>query len=140
MSVDFTYQIPEAEIQAVILRKEKSIEDNLNTAVDKTLDLVENSQIKASTAGGNPTRPSGSTYVRTFTLQQASEKERTGTRLPDISGVWRANEGKARYAPYVIGSRAEQADVHRGRWKALEDVIAEVEEKAPGIIREQLNG
>lgn len=138
MSVEFTYQIPEAEIQAIILQKERDIEANLNTAVDKILDLVENSQIKSYTAGGNPTRPSGSTYVRTFTLQAASEKERTGSKLPDISGVWRANEGKARYAPYVLGSRAEQAPVHQGRWKALEDVIAEVEEKAPGIIREQL--
>lgn len=140
MSVEFTYQIPEAEIAAVILQKERDIEANLNTAVDKILDLVENSQIKSYTAGGNPARPSGSTYVRTFTLQRASEKERTGSKLPDISGVWRANEGKARYAPYVLGSRAEQAAVHRGRWKALEDVIAEVNDKGPGIIKEQLNG
>lgn len=138
MSVEFTYQIPEAEIQAIILQKERDIEANLNTAVDIILDLVENSQIKSYTAGGNPTRPSGSTYARTFTLQQASEKERTGAKLPDISGVWRANEGEARYGKYVLGSRVDQAAVHRGRWKALEDVIAEVEEKAPGIIREQL--
>lgn len=140
MPVEFTYEITEAELQAVILQKERSIEDDLNTAVDKILDLVENSQIKSYTAGGNPARPSGSTYVRTFTLQAASEKERTGRKLPDISGVWRANEGKARYAPYVLGSRAEQAPVHRGRWKALEDVVKEVEERGPEIIKEQLNG
>lgn len=130
-----TYEIPLAQVQAVIQDEMKGLEQSLIKATEELLELTAQAQATSYTANANPSRPPGSEYRRTFSLQRASETRIISSRLPVISGVWRANEGKARYASSVIGSRADQAQVHRGRWKSLEEVAQEINEKAPDIVR-----
>lgn len=138
MPVLITYTIPVGETEAELKAGEKWLEARLNEAIGDMLKFIEQDQIKAYTATGNPPRPAGSDYVRTFTLQRASETKRTGTQLPDISGEWLVNESVARYAPYVVGSRAEQARIHRGRWKSRTQIEAEAREAAPAIVERRL--
>ena len=133
-----TYTIPANQVRATLDEEHRRLERQLNEAVDDILKFIENAQIKAYTATANPSRPPGSRYVRTFNLRDASETERTGTHLPDISGEWRVNLGKARYGVEVLGSRGEQKPIHRGRWKSREQVEREAREAAPGIVEEKL--
>lgn len=139
MSVVVSYEVPINQVRAEIEANQRRIETALNLAVDDILKYIEQDQIKAYTAAGNPPQPAGSQYVRTFTLQRASETHRTGTRLPDISGEWLVNEGIARYGPYVVGTRAEQARIHRGRWRSKTQIEAEAKVAAPAIIERRLN-
>ena len=133
-----TYEIPLNQVRAEIETAERRLERQLNAGVDDVLKFIENEQILAYGADSNPARPPGSRYVRTFDLQSASETERTGTKLPDISGVWRVNLSKARYGEKVLGTRQQQAPIHRGRWKSKTDVENAAKEAAPGIIEEHL--
>lgn len=139
MSVIVAYEIPLGQVQAEIKAQEHGIEARLNRAVDRTLEFVEMYQIKSYTPSSNPAPPPGTRYRRTMNLQAASETERTGIKLPGISGVWRVNESKARYDQYVLGSRAEQAKIHRGRWKTRTETEAAAKEKMPSIIQEELS-
>jgi hypothetical protein len=137
-SVTVTYQIPMAQVGQTIAQQVRHIEAGLNAAVDELLGEVEQAQILSYTASGNPSQPAGTRYTRTFTLQGASKTRRTSTRLPVISGEWVADEGVARYAGYVIGSRADQARIHRGRWKSTEEVEREIKQAAPAIVERNL--
>jgi len=132
------YEVPQNQVRATLDELERQLERDLNEARDDILKFIENAQIKAYTATANPSRPPGSRYVRTFNLRDASETERTGTQLPNISGEWRVNLGKARYGADVLGSRGEQKPIHRGRWKSRTKVEREAREAAPGIIEEKL--
>jgi hypothetical protein len=138
MSVIISYDVPLTEIQEITRKEERRIERALNAAVDDLLKMVGQAQILSYTSTGNPSQPPGTRYVRKFTLKGSNETERTSRNLPEISGVWRANEGKAKHAKYVLGPQTEQAPIHRGRWKSLEQVGNEVQEKAPGVIEEKL--
>lgn len=138
MSVIITYEVPLDQVTAERQAQERGIEARLNKAVDRTLEFIEQYQIKSYTASSNPALPPGSGYSRTFNLASASETERPGTRLPDISGVWRVNEGQADYAEYVLGTRQQQAKIHRGRWKTRTETEAAAKEKMPQIIEEEL--
>lgn len=139
MTVVITYEVPLNQVRAEIEAHERRIEAALNEARDDILKFIENDQIKAYTATGNPPRPPGSDYQRTFTLQRASETVVTGSKLPDISGEWRVNESIAPYGPYVVGTRQEQAKIHRNRWKSRGQIEAEAKEAAPAIIERRLN-
>lgn len=132
------YEVKAERSIADLKAEEKKHEDRLNEAVDEILAFIENCQIKAYTSSGNPPLPTGSRYQRTFNLRAASHVERTGTKLPNISGEWSVDEGKARYGRYVLGSRSEQAKIHRGRWKTRPEVEKETQEKAPQIVKEKL--
>lgn len=133
MTVDL--QAPAAARAAL----EKKIERGLDVAMDKLLKATEEAQILAYTATDNPPRPSGSTYIRTFTLQSASRTERTGRSLRNMSGRWYVDLGVAPYGPDVLGPRSQQESIHQGRWKSTEDVEDEVVEAAPKIIEESIN-
>ena len=137
-NVTVTYQIPMTQVGQTIAQQVRRIEAGLNAAVDELLGEIEQAQILAYTASGLPSQPAGTDYVRTFKLQSSSKTRRTSTKLPVISGEWIADEGIARYAGYVIGSRSNQAKVHRGRWKSKEQVTAEVTAKAPAIVERNL--
>lgn len=137
-SVTITYEIPMNQVVSTIAREIHRLEAGLNAAVDELLTVVENTQILKYTASAFPAPPPGSRYTRTFALRGASETRRTGTKLPDISGEWSANEGKAKHAPFVLGKRAQQARIHRGRWKSTDEAEAEMKAKAPEIIKERL--
>jgi hypothetical protein len=138
MTVIITYEIPLNEVDAVLARGKTDIERRLMAARDDILGAVEDEQIKSYTGSNNPAPPPGSRYQRTFTLQAASETEAISNKLPVISGIWRVNEGQARYGRYVLGSRAEQARIHRGRWKSRTDVEQAIKIKAPAIVEEHL--
>lgn len=138
MTVLITYEVPLGQVEADIERETRKIGAALNEAVDDVLKFIRQDQVESYTATGNPPRPAGSDYVRTFTLQRASETERTGSQLPNISGEWRVNESVAPYAPYVVGTRAEQARIHRGRWKSRTQIEQEAREAAPAIVERRL--
>lgn len=138
MSVVIIFSIPPGQMEAEIKAQEQWIEARLNEGRDDLLKYIEQDQVKAYTSTGNPPLPPGSLYVRTFTLQGASETEVTGRKLPDISGRWYINEGKASYGPAVLGIRAEQARIHRGRWKPRTQIEQEAREAAPAIIERRL--
>lgn len=114
------------------------LEAGLNETVDELLRLVELAQIHKYTSSNFPALPGGSRYRRTFDLRDASQTERTGDKLPDISGVWSVDEGKARYGKFVLGTRQEQAPIHRGRWKSRDEVEQEIQEKVSEIVEEKL--
>jgi len=97
--------------------------DKLIKRLDRAPNLVKNLAADAiarsvylihGEVGKYPPRPAGSTYRRTGTLGRSFStmvdlqrfRGRVGTRLE--------------YAGYVIGPR--QAEIHRGRWKTVEDV------------------
>ncbi len=118
---------------------QKEIIRRLVSATDKILDLIEATQIKKYTSAGEPDRPTGSKYERTFTLRDSSKKKITSRRLPEVEGLWWSEMHEAPYNKYVIGPRSEQAPVHRDRWKSIEEVVIEVDARASQIIREELN-
>lgn len=131
-----TYEIPEGQIRAITQAEAQALEKELNEATDELLKLI--AQAHFYTATGNPSQPAGSTYNRTFDLRDAGETKIISSRLPVISGQWQVNESKARYARYVIGSRADQAAIHQGRWKSLEEVTQEINEKAPDVVKKHI--
>lgn len=133
-----TYEIPENQVRTVIQDEMRGIERGLNEAVDELLQMTAQAQALSYTATANPAPPSGSTYRRTFDLREASETQKLSSRLPVVSGEWIANEAKARYAKYVIGSLADQARIHQGRWKSLEEVTQEINEKAPDVVKKHV--
>lgn len=141
MAVAVIVEIPTQAVAAVIQDEiRRNIAPGLNQITDEVLDLIAQAQILSYTATAGPPKPAGSTYERTFRLQSASRSKRTGDHLPDISGEWYADESVAEYAKYVLGSEAEQAAIHRGRWKSEEDVAAQVQRKIPGLVRKHFGG
>jgi hypothetical protein len=138
MSVVVTVDVPIAEFDSRGKQAERQIERALNRALKDVLKRVEQAQIKIYTQTMRPPKPPQSKYRRTFVLQGSSETEVTSASLPEIRGEWRASEGKARYAPYVIGRRRDQAFIHRGRWKSIEEVEQEINNAAPGIVEKHL--
>lgn len=136
MPVLITYEIPFSQVEAEIKAGRLIIEGQLNEIVDDILKYI--NELQTYTGNSNPTRPSGSTYVRTFTLLNASETERTSTKLPNVSGEWRVNLGQARYGEYVRGTRQQQAPIHRGRWRDKDEVEKMAQEKANQIAQEHL--
>lgn len=87
------------------------------------------------TQNAQPAKPSGSTYMRTFRLQQSSQVKMGSAKLPSIDASW---EAKAAYASFVIGPAKEQAAIHSGRWPALELAINNVNAVAPKIFDENM--
>jgi len=130
--------VNQLDIKNAAREEELRIERNLNDAVDRILDTIEDAQIGSYGANSNPSKPPGSTYIRTFDLQRASKKQRTRRVLPEISGIWSVDESKVRYGDYVLGTRTQQAAIHRGRWKSKTDVEKEAKNKAPQIVEEEL--
>lgn len=104
--------------------------------VARLLDKIEDATlIKRYTQTANPSKPSGSTYVRTFRMQKSSEKTMVRDKLP-IEGRW---EAKTQYASYVIGPSAGQAAIHSGRWPVLELAVTNANVIAPQIFDEEMS-
>lgn len=113
-------------------------EHALQIARDKLLDAIELIQIHKYLSDSFPPLPSGSNYRRTFTLRRSSKTRRAGDKLPDIGGVWWADESIAPYAEEVIGPTSRQRRIHRGRWLSLEEISAEAEQIAGPLVEETL--
>lgn len=118
---------------------EKEIQSRLVAGTNAIMDFIEGAQIKRYTATGEPEKPTGSTYERTFTLRDSSRKviKRRTKRI--VIGLWSSDIREAPYNKYVIGPRNEQALVHRDRWKSIEEVVIEADARAPMIVEEKLN-
>ena len=77
-------------------------------------------QVEKYGPNSNPPQPEGSTYIRTFRLQDSSTRDIEKLTLREVIGLWRI--GKA-YASFVVGKPGDQTDVHEGRWRdALESL------------------
>jgi hypothetical protein len=109
----------------------KDIDDALDESIDDLLTFIDNVQAKAYTQDANPSKPGGSRYQRTFNLQNSTEK----VHVLKFQGEWISDID---YARYVLGSRSEQAEIHRGRWKAREIVEQETMEAASRIINDAI--
>lgn len=137
--VAVTYKIPMVEVQRAITKEVSRVEAKLNAARDEILEFAGQVQILKYTASAFPAPPPGSTYTRTFALQNAFETRVTSTKLPTISGEYSVNEAKAKHASFVVGKKSQQAKMHRGRWKSQEEVEKEVKGAAQVIIKKHVN-
>lgn len=75
-----------------------------------------------------PPKPEGSTYDRTFELQESIDKGWTGL-IHKIMGWVRSILG---YAPLVMGA-GSQVPLHQGRWWTQQDVADEMFPEVEGL-------
>ena len=100
---------------------------------EKLLDEVELTQIHGYVSDGNPSQPGGSTYKRTFTLRKSSKRKIGRVTFKNIPAQWSTDLD---YAPFVLGSKDQQAGIHIGRWKSTEEVATSVNKKIDDIYSE----
>lgn len=119
--------------------KKASQKDIEQAAVQTTLILLDKLEdatlIRRYTQNSRPAKPTNSTYVRTFNLQDSSSKQLIRDTLP-VEGEWRAD---VEYASYVIGTVDQQADIHIGRWPSLELGMNNVEVNANKVFTEEMD-
>jgi hypothetical protein len=132
------YKIPMGQVNSAIKKSIQRVTAKLNAARDEILEFAGTVQVKSYTASSNPAPPPASTYTRTFALQSAFKTQVTSTQLPTISGEWSVDETIANYAPFVVGRKSQQAKIHRGRWKSVEETTAIVKGRAQVIIKKHL--
>jgi len=122
----------EVEIDPKSAKKlQKQSTKNIEIATVRTVErLTERAEqatlITQYTQAAQPTKPAGSTYIRTFKMQRSSERRITHRPLP-VEGSW---EAKTKYASSVIGLAQDQAPIHRGRWPPLELAINNINANA----------
>lgn len=138
MAITLEIDIDLTEVDELLRQYPREIEAALNDIIDELIGKVEQTQILKYTADAFPAQPPGSDYERTFTLQRASKKRKTRTALPRIEAEWFVDEVTADYGDVVLGETEDQAPIHRGRWKSLEEVAREVERQAPDVIEVRL--
>jgi len=102
----------------------RSIANDIATGViDYGAWIAANEQILTYTASTKPTRPAGSTYTRTFRLKSSSRRKMAVVTGTGVKGEWWSADDVAPYNRYVIGKTSQQATIHAGRWKSIEQVI-----------------
>jgi len=104
------------------LRKGLEFERGSKRIVTKGIQLIADEQILAYKATSKPRQPSGATYRRTFDLQRSSRTKIKKASGRGFEGIW-DTDGSADYDKFVLGTRAQQASVHKGRWKSEEEVV-----------------
>jgi hypothetical protein len=122
--MDITIKLDPVDVGDLARKFPQETEGALRVWRDKLLVAIEQIQIHKYTGSAHP---SALRYKRTFTLRKSSQTKAVGDKLPNIGGVWWADEGIAPYAREVIGPAADQKPVHRGRWMTLEQIAAEAE-------------
>lgn len=128
----------EIHSEAVIASLERYPEETragLREGIEEILTVIEDAQIKAYTKGDKPGLPAGSTYDRTFDLRDSSQRKIVTFTGSEFEAMWYTDLS---YAPFVIGQLEDQAAIHRGRWKPLEEVKQEAEQKAGPILEKHL--
>jgi len=115
---------------------EKQIGIQMDKAMSALLDKTEDIQILAYSGDANPTKPAGSSYIRTFELQESSRTEIVNRTKRTIQGRWYTDLPSAKL---VLGTVGEQANIHRGRWKSTEEVEEILTRAAPAIIKGVVN-
>ena len=120
--------------------------------VKNLLDEVELTQIQGYTLNSMPDPPSKagakkrgkggrfvkadrvfSTYRRTFDLRRSSRRQINSVTNFGVEAKWHT---ELDYAPFVLGTKSQQAKIHEGRWKSTEEVSAAVEKKTDAIYEE----
>lgn len=134
--LNYDIRVETQTLDAAQAQTERRLESELVAATEEVLEAVENVQIKKYTESDHPPRLK---YQRTFTLRDASRTEITRRKLPVIAGEWSVDEGEAPYAEKVIGPRSQQADIHRGRWLAQEEIEREAQAQAEPIVEARLS-
>ena len=114
----------------IIQETDKKLERANVIFAREVLDTIEKAQILAYTSSGKPSQPSGSRYRRTFTLQKSSVRRTKRVTARVIDAEWFTTLD---YAPKVLGQASDQALIHRGRWKSLEQVVREVDQQISDI-------
>ncbi len=93
-------------------------------AVESGMKAMAEFQVESYSQNARPPKPEGSTYIRSFRLQDSSTQDIEKLTLREVIGLWRTG---AAYASFVVGKPGDQADVHEGRWRdALESLRAGV--------------
>ena len=109
------------------------------TTVNYGLNEIEQAQILRYTSISRPSRPPGSTYIRTFKLRRSSRKRKAAKMAFSVEGTWWADPSTASYAPFVIGHATQQATIHAGRWRSLEEVTKRVARKIGNKLAEEVS-
>ncbi len=133
--MDVRIELDPVHIGNLVRKFPQETEEALHKWRDRLLTRIELIQIKKYTSSLFPGRLR---YERTFRLRQSSRTRRTGNKLPDIGGVWWADEAIAPHAEHVIGPASQQARIHRGRWLSLDEISAEAEQIAGPLAEETL--
>ena len=118
--------------KATLKEVEKQIRLQMDKGMDALLVEIEDIQITSYTGDAKPTKPPGSTYIRTFELKESSRTEITNRTKRTIEGRWYTDLD---YAKFVLGTVGEQDNIHRGRWKSTEEVEEILTRDAPAIIK-----
>lgn len=122
--IELEFDIIPGEILTLDKLARRSIQFAIHTTVGKGIGRIEKSTlVKEYTQNSKPAKPEGSTYRRTFSMQNTSFTRITSVssfgKRP-IEGQW---EAKTKYASFVIGLSSQQAAIHSGRWPILELAI-----------------
>ena len=135
MSIEIEIDFDVRKLDQIIKKQENLINRAAIDATNDILTFTELAQIKRYTTDSMPPKPAGSTYQRTFKLRKSSRVTSAQIRGRDVLGKW---EALASYAQDVLGARADQSPIHRGRWRSLEDVVQRINQKAPEIVDKHL--
>ncbi|GIK36566.1 MAG: hypothetical protein BroJett011_03990 [Chloroflexota bacterium] len=137
--VKIEYSVDVREMFSFVRAYPQRLTDVLLDALDELMEAAELIQVKKYTATTDPAPPAGSEYERTFTLQRASQTRRIHETLPNIEGEWYLAEEEAPYGKYVVGPWADQAKIHRRRWKSTGQVEKQIKQIAPGLIQQKVD-
>ena len=127
---------PDPDIRTLLREFREDLQTSIVSAHEDTLEGAEDLQVKLYTQSGNPPKPSGSRYRRTFKTRRTSRTQVFRRQLPLITGAWVV---KAKWASYVLGLEKQQAAIHRKRWKSLEITSEGVEVLYPENLDRRLD-
>jgi hypothetical protein len=89
-----------------------------NAAIESGMKAMAEFQVESYSQNARPVKPEGSTYIRTFRLQDSSTRDIEKMTLREVIGLWRVGIA---YASFVVGEPGQQTDIHEDRWRdALE--------------------
>jgi hypothetical protein len=105
--------------------------DALEGAIDKVMDEM------ANDAAVYPP-PTGGKYQRTGDLGRGWTDGETMFPRSEPTMIEALRENSVSYGPYVQGAE-DQAEVHQGRWKTVDDLMSSWEDRVAGAIEDALD-
>ena len=120
MGLSATITVETKELERLLKGLPKEAMLASNDAVESGMEAMAEFQVESYTGNARPPQPEGSTYIRTFRLQDSSTRDIEKLSLREVVGLWRIG---AAYASFVVGKPGDQTAVHEGRWRdALESL------------------
>ncbi len=120
MGLSATITVETKELERLLKGLPKEAMLASNDAVESGMKAMAEFQVESYGPNSRPPQPEGSTYIRTFRLQDSSTQDIEKLTLREVIGLWRTG---AAYASFVVGKPGDQTDVHEGRWRdALESL------------------